>query len=43
MLTLFCTSLGYVIVASAIGVAVVFVIAALVFGFMEIFSILLKR
>lgn len=40
MLTLFCTSLGYVIVASAIGVAGVFAIAALFIGAGEIFSIL---
>jgi len=43
MLTLFCTSLGYVIVASAIGAAIVFVIAALVVGTCEIFSEIRKE
>ena len=42
MLT-FCTSLGLIIVSSAIGVAGVFVIAALVVGACEIFSEIRKE
>jgi len=42
MLTLFCTSLGYVIVAAAIGAVGTLAIAAFVFGACEIFSELKK-